>query len=114
MAQENLDHFYQIAAQDQELQEKLKAAIDSEAFVKLVVELGEEKGYKFTTQELKRAIIEAEEKKGTEALWQEFNERELEVVAGGRVCAHTANEPWTRRWGSTKYICVTSKNPNLC
>jgi predicted ribosomally synthesized peptide with nif11-like leader len=83
MAQENLNQFYQIAAQDQELHEKLKAAIDPEAFAELVVELGEEKGYSFTTQEVERAIIEAKEKKDTEALWQELNERELEVVAGG-------------------------------
>lgn len=83
MAQENLDQFYQMVAQDQELQEKLKAAMSSETFVKLVVETGEEKGYSFTTQEVERAIIEADEKVGTDALWQELTERELEVVGGG-------------------------------
>jgi predicted ribosomally synthesized peptide with nif11-like leader len=79
----NLEYFNQVVAQDQELQEKLKAAIDPETFVKLVVDLGKEKGYSFTTQEVEKTIIEAEEKKDTEALWQELNERELEVVAGG-------------------------------
>jgi predicted ribosomally synthesized peptide with nif11-like leader len=83
MASENLGQFYEMIAQDQELQEKLKATMGSETFVKLVVNLGEEKGYSFTTQEVERAIIEAKEKKDTETLWQELNERELEVVVGG-------------------------------
>jgi hypothetical protein len=42
--QKNLDQFLQMAAQDLELQEKLKAASDRDAYISLVVELGKEKG----------------------------------------------------------------------
>lgn len=83
MKRSNLEQFYQIAAHDQELQEKLKAAIDPEAFAKFIVEIGEAKGYIFTTKEVEAAIQEAEAKEDQEGLWQELEERELEAVVGG-------------------------------
>ena len=84
MSQENIQQFLQMASQDQELQSKLKAANDREAYIRLVVELGKEKGYNFTSPQVATALDAAAKKAGengeqASALSQE----ELSAVAGG-------------------------------
>lgn len=80
---ENLEQFYQMAAQDQELLQKLKAVKDRETFVKLVCDLGEEKGYEFTKEQVEAATIEAQRRRLGAELWSDLSEEQLEAVAGG-------------------------------
>jgi predicted ribosomally synthesized peptide with nif11-like leader len=79
---QNLAQFYELAAQDQQMLQQLKAVTDSETFAKLVVELGAQKGYKFTEEQVKAATLEAQRKR-LEDDWSELSEEELEAVAGG-------------------------------
>ncbi len=86
MMQGSLEQFFQMASQDLELQEKLKAANDREAYIRLVVELGKEKGYSFTSSQVVTALDKAAKEaaeNGEEA--SQLSEQELEAVAGGGV-----------------------------
>lgn len=56
----DLEQFYQELLKDSVLQERLKAATDPESLSELAVELGKEKGYFFTKEEVLAAMaIEA-------------------------------------------------------
>jgi hypothetical protein len=48
----NLEQFYQELLQDTILQERLKAATDTDSLCELAVEMGKEKGYEFTKAEV--------------------------------------------------------------
>lgn len=48
----DLEQFYQEVLKDRMLQERLKAATDPENLIELAVELGKEKGYSFTKEEI--------------------------------------------------------------
>lgn len=111
MMQKSLKQFFQIASQNQELQEKLKAAPNREAYISLVVELGKEKGYSFTSDqvvsELDAAAKEAAENGD---LASQLLEEELDAVAGG-VCLPTPpptpppGGPAPNSGGNTMQIC---------
>ncbi|BBD63710.1 hypothetical protein NIES4072_26340 [Nostoc commune NIES-4072] len=84
MMQESIQQFFQMASQDQELQSKLKAAPNREAYISLVVELGKEKGYSFTSAQVGSALDTAAKEaveNGEEA--SQLLEEELDAVAGG-------------------------------
>lgn len=84
MMHESIQQFFQMASQDQELQEKLKAAPNHEAYINLVVEQGNEKGYSFTSDQVVSALNTATSaEKGKDAYSGELDESELEAVAGG-------------------------------
>lgn len=84
IVQENLEQFLQMAAQDLELQEKLKAASDRDAYVSLVVELGKEKGYNFTSDRVEAALDTSAKKVAeNDELVMQLSEQELVSVAGG-------------------------------
>lgn len=51
-----LEQFYQALLQDPMLQERLKAATDPDNLCELAVELGQEKGYSFTKEEVLAAM----------------------------------------------------------
>jgi predicted ribosomally synthesized peptide with nif11-like leader len=81
---ENLEQFLQMASQDLELQEKLKAASDRDAYISSVVELGKEKGYSFNSDSVE-AALDAASKKAAEhdVSVSQLSDRELASVAGG-------------------------------
>ena len=79
---ESLDQFILLASQDQELQEKLKAAKDPEAMIRSAVEQGKEKGYSFTSDEMAERLYDVTRSNDSE--FRSLEEEELEAVAGGR------------------------------
>lgn len=86
MMKETLKEFFQIASQDLELQSKLKATNDREAYIHLVVELGKEKGYNFTSSQVVTALDTAEAQAGENGdLASQLSESELDAVAGGNI-----------------------------
>ncbi|MEO1432880.1 MAG: Nif11-like leader peptide family natural product precursor [Cyanobacteria bacterium J06633_8] len=65
MSQEQIEQFYQLIKQDTVLQEQLKTIDNLESGLKLVTELAKEKGYIFTSSDLKewikaRSLIDSE------------------------------------------------------
>lgn len=80
----SINQFYQEVMQDAALQQQFQAAHDRESLVNLSVELGQQKGYNFTSNEaeewLKSAAAQLPSESGTQG---ELNEEELEAVAGG-------------------------------
>lgn len=72
MSQESVREFFQVAENDEVLQEQIKAANASAN----VIQIAGEKGYEFTAQELEEYMKEAVAK-------EELNLEELEAVAGG-------------------------------
>lgn len=79
MVKKSLEQFFQLTSQDQEFQEKLEAAQDPERFLRLFVQLGEQKGYSFTLEEVEAALDAA-----AMALdGEELSEEQLAAMAGG-------------------------------
>ena len=89
MKHESLEQFFQMVSQDLELQEKLKAANTREAYIRLIVELGKEKGYSFTSDFVATALdaAESEAAENGESASQ-LSEEDLGAVAGG-ACGNT-------------------------
>lgn len=56
MSQENLEQFRRIVWQDAMLQERLLETLDAEAFLRLVVQLGQERGCHFTIEDVATAL----------------------------------------------------------
>ena len=56
MSSESFEQFRETVLRDRELQEALRATPDREAFISLVVGLGEERGYSFTAADVKDAL----------------------------------------------------------
>ncbi len=77
MSQPDIERFYQIAQNSEELQELLGQAEDRDSFVGTAVRLGQENGCNFTIEEANEFL---NTKKGD----AELSEQELEAVAGGR------------------------------
>jgi predicted ribosomally synthesized peptide with nif11-like leader len=74
----NLEQFYNLVQNSQELQEQLGAVENEESFNERAVRLGQENGYTFTAEDVKVFI----NLKSQEAN-PELSEQELEAVAGG-------------------------------
>lgn len=79
MSKANLEQFYQEVLKDQGLQERLRTATDRDSTAALAVELGKEKGYSFTTDEVQAHIDEWTASRPQ----QELNDEMLEAIAGG-------------------------------
>ena len=77
MSQPDVERFYEIARNSEELQSLLGAAEDRDSFVETAVRLGQENGCNFTLDEANEFL---NTKKGD----AELSEQELEAVAGGR------------------------------
>jgi predicted ribosomally synthesized peptide with nif11-like leader len=77
MSQPDVERFYEIARNSEELQAMLGAAEDRNSFVETAVRLGQENGCNFTLDEANEFL---NTKKGD----AELSEQELEAVAGGR------------------------------
>ncbi|MCA2508102.1 MAG: Nif11-like leader peptide family RiPP precursor [Microcystis sp. M54BS1] len=84
MSQPDVERFYEIARNSEELQAMLGAAEDRDSFVETAVRLGQENGCNFTLDEANEFL---NTKKGD----VELSEQELEAVAGGRgrLCNNT-------------------------
>jgi predicted ribosomally synthesized peptide with nif11-like leader len=87
MSQPDVERFYEIARNSEELQAMLGAAEDRDSFVETAVRLGQENGCNFTVEEANEFLSI---KKGD----AELSEQELEAVAGGairigRICRTT-------------------------
>ena len=57
----SLQQFIQVLMKDWAMQEQLKAAPDTESFVKLAVELGQQNGYSFTAEDLEALRTQQEQ-----------------------------------------------------
>jgi predicted ribosomally synthesized peptide with nif11-like leader len=75
----NLEQFYNLVQNSQELQEQLGAVENEESFNEMAVRLGQENGYTFTAEDVKAFIIQKKEEANPE-----LSEQELEAVAGGK------------------------------
>jgi predicted ribosomally synthesized peptide with nif11-like leader len=87
MSKEAVEQMMQAASQDESLQQRLTEAVGFEE----VVQIGAEKGYQFTPEELQMTIAE----RGisvTDADSDELSEEALEAVAGGCI------GPWYPRF----------------
>lgn len=51
-----IEQFHRLVIQDSALKERLKQSSDQESFVKLAVQLGEERGYSFTSSEVEAYV----------------------------------------------------------
>lgn len=72
MSIESVKGFYELLQSDETLQERIKDAGNSAT----VVQIASEQGYKFTEQELEKAMQES-------IVEGELSEQQLEAVAGG-------------------------------
>ena len=75
----NLEQFYNLVQNSQELQQQLGAVENEESFNEMAVQLGQENGYTFTPEDVKDFI----NLKSQEAN-PELSAQELEAVAGGK------------------------------
>ena len=78
MSKANLEQLRQEVEQDSALQERLNQAQNNESLIALVTEIGQEKGYSFTRQEVKEYINEMNISQ------EELSEEQLEAIAGGK------------------------------
>jgi predicted ribosomally synthesized peptide with nif11-like leader len=72
----SLEQFYQEVLGDVTLQERLKAATSSEDLVEIALQLGAEKGYSFTKEEVVAAM----------AIESTFEEEDLDLHTGPMAC----------------------------
>ncbi|NJS09142.1 MAG: Nif11-like leader peptide family natural product precursor [Microcoleus sp. CSU_2_2] len=79
MSVESVNQFYQQLMQEPALRQQFQAALDRESLVNLAVEVGQQKGYKFTAEEVKQALTA--QSVISEA--EELSDQQLETVAGG-------------------------------
>ncbi|MBD2077122.1 Nif11 family protein [Phormidium sp. FACHB-592] len=93
----SLEQFNQVILRDSTIQEQLKVSTDQVGFAKLMVELGAEKGYSFTT-----ADVEEQLSVGQAVEVRDLCDEELEAVAGGAQVGYTDGcgaRGWTTIFG---------------
>jgi predicted ribosomally synthesized peptide with nif11-like leader len=83
MSIENVNQFYQVVSQDPALQLQFQFATDEEKLVNMAVELGQQHGYSFTSEEVIQAIALAHPATETTGM-VELADEQLEAVAGGK------------------------------
>ena len=79
MSVETVNQFYQEVMQEPALLEKFQSAPDQESLANLAVEVGQQKGYSFTVDEVEQAL--AAQNAASET--GELSDEQLEAVAGG-------------------------------
>ncbi|HAA33514.1 MAG TPA: Nif11-like leader peptide family natural product precursor [Cyanobacteria bacterium UBA8553] len=80
MSVKSIEQFYQEVMQEPALLEQFQAAPDQESLVNIAVEVGQQKGYSFTTSEVEQALVA--QNAVSEA--GELSDEQLEAVAGGK------------------------------
>jgi len=93
----NLEQFYNLVQNSQELQEQLGAVENEESFNEMAVRLGQENGYTFTAEDVKAFINQK-----SQEVNPELSEEELEAVAGGK----SKSDPSGRCPLNTATICM--------
>jgi len=93
----NLEQFYNLVQNSQELQEQLGAVENEESFNEMAVRLGQENGYTFTAEDVKAFINQK-----SQEVNPELSEEELEAVAGGK----SKSDPSGRCPMNTATICM--------
>lgn len=76
---QSLEQFRQRVLQDSNLSEQFKTVSNPDEFANLAVQLGQQLGYSFTADEVKKAIAQQSSAGET----QELNDAQLEAIAGG-------------------------------
>jgi predicted ribosomally synthesized peptide with nif11-like leader len=84
----NLEQFYNLVQNSQELQEQLGAVENQESFNEMAVRLGQENGYTFTAEDVKAFLTQKKEEANPE-----LSEQELEAVAGGKSKYDPSTQP---------------------
>ncbi|HEY0003429.1 MAG TPA: Nif11-like leader peptide family natural product precursor [Pyrinomonadaceae bacterium] len=56
MSQESLDQFRLLVLEDVSLQKQLRETPDRDSFLRLMLQLGEERGYSFTAETVEQAL----------------------------------------------------------
>ncbi|MEH2382708.1 MAG: Nif11-like leader peptide family natural product precursor [Nostoc sp.] len=79
MSKANLEQFYILVQNSEQLQQQLGAIQDSQIFNETAARLGQENGYSFTADEVDTFL-----KEKTQESNAELSDRELEAVAGGK------------------------------
>jgi predicted ribosomally synthesized peptide with nif11-like leader len=77
MSKANLEQLRQEVAQDSALQQRLNQAKDNESVIAVITEIGQEKGYSFSRQEVEEYISDMNNSQ------QEISDEQLESIAGG-------------------------------
>ena len=99
MSMDSLQKFIEDSGRDLRVEQALRAASDSDDYVRTAVELGARKGYSFTESEVRQAMSNAKIADG-----QQLSEAQLEAVAGGKIiCSFT--EMWYQRFTSGSFQC---------
>jgi predicted ribosomally synthesized peptide with nif11-like leader len=80
MSKQNLEQFYILVQNSEELQQQLGSIQDSQTFNEMAVSLGQKNGYSFTVDEIEAFLNEKIQQTNAELM-----EEELETVAGGKV-----------------------------
>jgi predicted ribosomally synthesized peptide with nif11-like leader len=75
----NLEQFYNLVQNSQELQQQLGSVESEESFNEMAVRLGQENGYTFTAEDVKAFLTQKKEEADSE-----LSAQELEAVAGGK------------------------------
>jgi predicted ribosomally synthesized peptide with nif11-like leader len=79
MSKANLEQFYIMVQNSEELQQQLGAIKDSKTFNETAARLGQENGYSFTADEVDAFLNDKIQQNNAE-----LSDRELEAVAGGK------------------------------
>lgn len=95
MSQANVEKFYELVQNNEQLQEQLKAAGNKESFLDLAVQLGQENGYTFTSQDVD-ALLNQKSQEGA----SELSDAELASVAGGEAEGFTFCITKSECWSS--------------
>ncbi|WP_138503859.1 Nif11-like leader peptide family natural product precursor [Nostoc sp. PA-18-2419] len=78
MSKENVVEFYKAVVADEATQQQLRNADTTEAFINTTLELGQQKGYSFSRQEVEEVVRE-----NTGPGSPRLSAAELEAVSGG-------------------------------
>ncbi|MBW4562721.1 MAG: Nif11-like leader peptide family natural product precursor [Mojavia pulchra JT2-VF2] len=81
MSKQNVEQFYIVVENNQQLQEQLGQADNPQSFYDMAARLGQENGYSFTAQEAEDFTNQRVQQGNAE-----LSDQNLEAVAGGRSC----------------------------
>lgn len=88
MSKQQVVEFFQAAAQDEVLTEKVKFAVTPSNMIAIAIEYG----YEFTEDELLQFELE---RRQTQSGLQELSEQQMEAVAGGGIFGICFSTHWT-------------------
>ena len=93
MQREAIEKFYEIIAQDEALQARMREATDEAGFQDLAIKLGGEHGCDFTREELSAHMNALQA-----SMDSELSEADLEQVAGGLSTSTVSSFNWTNTY----------------